>query len=90
MRSSTGTSLDLLAHRFQPPYTPRWYEHKEALLKRDKREILDEYLCDWEDRRRLRLGESAGVQGRRDLETAFPKHLFELELRSPGCERITT
>ena len=73
--------LDLMAHRFQPAYTPRWYEHKEALLKRGKKEILDEYLRDWDDRERLRLGESVGVQRRRELESACPKHLFELDMR---------
>jgi len=73
--------LDLMAHRFQPPYTPRWYEHREALLKRGKKEIVDEYLRDWDDRERLRLGESVGVQRRRELESACPKHLFELDMR---------
>ena len=70
--------LDIMAFRFQPWYTPQWFEHKKRLLARGKQAIVEEYKRDWEDRRRLQAVDGAR---RRELESACQGHVKELDMR---------
>jgi len=73
--------LDVMAFRFQPQHTQKWYAHKEALLKKGRREILDEYRRDCEDNERIRLGEAIASTRRQELVSACKSHTFQLGLR---------
>ena len=87
--------LDVMAFRFQPQHTQKWYAHKEALLKKGRREILEEYRRDCEDRERIRLGEAIASTRRQELVSACQSHTFQLGMRHetmlelqglPGCQ----
>jgi hypothetical protein len=74
--------MDVMAFRFPRLRTQEWYEHKAALLKKGKRDIINEYRRDTEDRERTKRGEAVASSRKQELaSSACEKHLCQLHMR---------
>eukprot|EP00802_Teleaulax_amphioxeia_P001956 Tamp_01958.p1 GENE.Tamp_01958~~Tamp_01958.p1 ORF type:complete len:1448 (+),score=382.62 Tamp_01958:367-4344(+) len=80
--------LDIMAFRFKPQHTPRWYEHKAALLRRGKEDILNEYRRDCEDRERMRGGHALASARQQELASACNSHLYQLDMRYETMQQL--
>ena len=85
--------LDVMAFRFKPQHTSRWHEHKAALLRRGKEDILNEYRRDCKDRERLRLGQTVADTRKQELASACDTVATCISLpcgsrRCRGCSHV--
>ena len=80
--------LDIMAFRFKPQHTPRWYAHKAALLRRGKEDILNEHRRDCEDRERLRLGQTVADTRKQELASACNSHLYQIDMRDETMQGL--
>jgi hypothetical protein len=80
--------LDVMAFRVPRQHTRGWYEHKEALLKKSKKAILDEYRRDCEDRERMRSGQVVANTRQRELASACDSHLYQLDMRYETMQEL--
>jgi len=80
--------LDVMAFRVPRQHTRGWYEHKEALLKKSKKAILDEYRRDCEDRERMRSGQVVANTRQQELASACDSHLYQLVMRYETMQEL--
>jgi hypothetical protein len=80
--------LDVMAFRFPRQHTRRWYEHKEALLKKSKQDILNEYRRDCEDRKHIRSGQVVANTRQQELASACDSHLYQLDMRYETMQEL--
>jgi hypothetical protein len=80
-RSIFYRQLDVMAFRFPRLHTREWYEHKAALLKKGKKDIINEYRRDTEDRERMSRGEAVASTRKQELASACGSHLYQLDMR---------